>query len=129
MSSFTTPLVTEFIGPDQFRLVEPFEYHIGTYPSEQKVIVPVGFETDFGSIPKIFRWLLSPTGQWGKATVVHDYLCVHKIVTTPEGERIVSRKEADDIFNEAMTVLGVNKLARYAIYSAVRAYAIAMGKK
>lgn len=129
MSSFTTPLLVEFVGPDLWRLASPFEYHIGSYPSNQKVIVPVGYETDFGSIPRAFRWLLSPTGQWGKATVVHDYLCTHKVVTTIEGERKVSRKEADDIFLEAMEILGVNRITRYTMYSAVRAYAVVAGKK
>ena len=129
MSSFTNPLYVEFVSADLWRLTTPFEYHVGSYPSDERVIVPVGYVTDFGTFPSFVKPFMSPTGQWGKATVVHDFLCTHKEVTTPNGVRLVSRKEADDIFLEAMEVLEVKRLTRYMMYSAVRLYAVVTGKK
>jgi len=117
MSSFTTPLVVEFNEGDRpFRVVEPFEYHVGEKDSGVAVVVPVGFTTDFASIPRLVWPILSPTGRYGKAAVIHDYLYVHqKVAGQP-----ITRKRADQIFLEAMGVLGVSWLTRHVIYWAVR---------
>lgn len=44
--------------------------------SEPIIRVPAGFVTDFASIPRAFWVVLPPTGKYGKAAVVHDYLYV-----------------------------------------------------
>ena len=58
MSQFTTLLKTNKIGKNLWVLLEPFEYHVGTYPSNEIISVPIGFKTDFASIPKIFWSIL-----------------------------------------------------------------------
>lgn len=83
-------------------------------------IIPAGVDTDFASIPRIFRQILSRTGKHGRAAVLHDYLCEYKIVP---------RKKADKIFLEAMETLKVNWFKRKLMYRAVRAYSIATFKK
>jgi len=35
MSPFTTPLIVEPISTRRWRLVAPFEYHVGSYPSSK----------------------------------------------------------------------------------------------
>jgi len=134
MSSFTTPLVVEFDyesdSKKPFVLVQPFQYLIGSLDSAEWVYVPVGFRTDFASIPRPFRNLFSPTGEWGKPAVLHDFLYGEGYVTQLmeeeesgdiyEEHRDVSRKEADDIFYEAMGVAGVGWFQRNTIYWAVR---------
>lgn len=82
--------------------------------------VPRDLYTDFASIPRAFRGLISRTGRHGKAAVLHDFLCGHYKVT---------RKEADQIFLEAMKTLGVGWLKRRTMYFGVRAYSIASRKK
>lgn len=82
--------------------------------------VPEGIKTDFASIPRAFRWMIARVGKYGKAAVLHDWLCERKIV---------SRKEADQIFLEAMTILGVGWFKRRTMYFGVRAYSIATFKK
>ncbi len=82
--------------------------------------IPEGTKTDFASIPRGFRWLISRVGKYGKAAVLHDHLCSSKKT---------SRKEADQIFLEAMKVLGVGWLKRRTMYFGVRAYSIVSGKK
>ena len=114
MSSFTTPLIlTPLPDGHHWQLVRGFTYHVGTEYSMDKITVPKGFTTDFASIPRIFWSILPPWGKYGKAAVVHDYLYW-------EAKR--SRKEADDIFLEAMKTLNVNYFYRHLMYKAVRLF-------
>ena len=120
MSSFTTPLLLEYLDGKNWKLHQAFEYHIGQYPApiDQIVTVPVGFITNFVSIPRPLWAILPPTGKYGKAAVIHDYLyAIHCI-----NGRHISRKEADLIFLEAMKVLGVPAWKRRAMYRAVRIF-------
>ncbi len=113
MSSFTTPLRFEFLTARLFRLTEPFEYHIGDYPSQQVIKVPAGFETDLASIPWLLWGVFPPDGVYTKAAVIHDFLY---------SKAYVSRDQADHIFYEAMGVLGVNPWTRFLIFTAVRLF-------
>ena len=92
------------------------------YCTEKGVLIPIptGTPTDFASIPIGFRNLISRFGRHGKAAVLHDYLCTSKIV---------SRKEADMIFLEAMKILRVKKWKRKVMFVGVRGYSIVTGKK
>lgn len=118
MSSFTSPLIVEYLNEGKWRLSRTFEYRT---ESGKIIRVPGGFTTDFASIPWIFWSILSPYGKHGKAAVVHDYLYyINKEYT---------RKQADDIFKEAMGVLGVNWLVKGIIYNAVRWFAGGAWKK
>jgi hypothetical protein len=134
MSSFTTPLRLEFDyhgDPRKpFVLIEAFRYDIGEKDSAKWVTVPIGFRTDFASIPRPFRNFFSPFGDYGKAAVLHDglynevwisHLLIEELTgDTYERHYHPTRKEADDIFKEAMEVLGVGWWTRITIYSAVR---------
>lgn len=114
MSSFTTPLVVKHLDGVRWKVVHSFVYHVGTEDSEEKIIVPGEFITDFASIPRIFWTLIGhPTGKYGKAAVIHDY-CYY--------ERIYSRKKSDLIFEEGMAVLKVPFWKRKTMYFAVRSF-------
>ena len=113
MSQFTTPLIVEPIDARRWRLVEPFEYHIGSYPSSEVIRVPKGFVTDFASVPRIFWSILPPYNRYGKAAVLHDF-CYYKGFCT--------RKRCDDLFLEAMEVWTVPKWKRLVMYWAVRLF-------
>lgn len=132
MSSFTKPLRVEAVDERNWKLLEEFDYYIGELDSDEYVSVPVGYETDFATIPQIFWSIIPPWGKYGKAAVIHDFLCTDgyyfRVVDGAKLQVPVTRKEADDIFLEAMTVLGVDEVTRTAMYAAVRAYAIATGK-
>jgi len=117
MSSFTSPLVVEYLGEHKWKLVHAFEY----YREPGTIKIPAGFITDFASIPKTFWSILSPYGKHGKAAVVHDYLYFIN--------KEYDRKQADDIFKEAMKVLGVNWLVRGIIYNVVRWFSGGAWKK
>jgi len=79
---------------------------------ERIVTVKAGEETDFASIPKILQNILSPTGPYGKAAVLHDHA-----YRTPG---FCSRPDADALFLEAMEALGVNWFTRHLVYAGVR---------
>jgi hypothetical protein len=112
MSSFTTPLNGEISDDgEHIILTEKFEYHIGSFPSEEVICIPIGFESDFASIPRYGQCLLPKLGKYSKAAVLHDYL--YSIAYK-------NKKFADDVFLEAMKVLLVPKWKRYIMYYAVR---------
>jgi len=114
MSTFTTPCRVELVGKYLFKLLEPFEYHIGEYPATdpKKIIrVPAGYITDFASIPRIFWSIVSPCDEYAKAAVIHDWLHVKGYFT---------KEETDLIFDEAMGVLEVPDWKRRLVYNSVK---------
>jgi len=112
MSSFTDELIIKYLNGRSFELVEPFKYYVGEELSNEVIIVPKGFKTDFASIPRVFWTIIgSPIGKYGKAAVIHDYLYYTKRYP---------RKRADQIFYEAMGVLKVDQWRRRSMFMAVR---------
>ncbi len=110
-------------------LNKQFTYAIGELDGDERVVVPKRFITDFATT-KYVKWLLPPTGTYGKAAVVHDYLCDFKTITLKDGStRTCTRKEGDLIFLEAMGVSNVNPVIKYVLFGFVRAYAILTNKK
>lgn len=111
MSSFTTPFIGELVGKNKWRVFKEFDYHVGSYPSLEIIHVPVGFITNFASVPRIFWFLISPIDDHGKAAVVHDYL-----YTIGYSKKSV----CDKIYLEALTVLKVSKIKRIILYYGVK---------
>lgn len=128
MSSFTTPLVAEFEDDGiHYVIWQIFAYAIGILNSGIMVSVPVGYRTDLASVPWWIRWLLPPNGKYGKAAVIHDYLCTYRQVMVNGVGVYITRAQCDAIFFEAMTVLKVPAWQKYPMYLAVRAYANTTG--
>lgn len=76
------------------------------------VQVPIGFVTDFASIPRAF-WAALPTdGEYAYAAVIHDYLY---------WTQNTSREEADQILKYAMQDFGISTAKILTIYGTVRA--------
>lgn len=111
MSQFTTNFKGELIGKNKWKNIEQFEYHVGSYPSEEIITVPVGFETDFASVPRIFWAYISPIDTHAKAAVIHDYCYA---------TACYNRKRSDELFLEGMVVLSVPPWKRVCMYYAVR---------
>ncbi len=113
MSTFTTPADLRMLGDSQWMLLDRFEYHQGTYPSDRVICIPTGTITDLASVPRFLWAIFPPHGRYAKAAIVHDYLYDQAIGT---------KRQADDIFLEAMGVLGVPPVPRYLMYWAVRMF-------
>ena len=112
MSRFTHTLLVSPV-PDGKRWVikSDFGYDVGEEGSGETINVPVGFITDFASVPRLLWWLFPKWGKYGNAAIIHDYLYWQQKYT---------RKRADEIFLEGMGVLNVNKYVKCALYYAVR---------
>lgn len=113
MSSFTeTLIVSPLKNGKKWVIRKEFYYYIHEEDGE-RVTVPVGFITDFASVPRIFWAILPKWGKYGNAAIIHDFLY---------STGIKSRKESDKIFLDGMAVLNVPKWKRYAMYYAVRIF-------
>lgn len=75
------------------------------------VEVPIGFVTDFASVPRFFWSILRPDGEYTYPAIIHDYL--YWVQSRP-------RETADAILLAAMEDFKVAKAQRIAIYEAVR---------
>jgi Protein of unknown function (DUF1353) len=94
--------------------------------AHDQITVPKGFVTDLASIPRPLWSVYPPDGPWVKAAVIHDFL----YFTQGDGiwfkhggvarAKPYERREADDIFREAMVDRGIGGVDRSAIWAAVR---------
>lgn len=113
MTLFPHPLRLEDAGlrgdVRLWKLLGPYSYRssLGLVTAEE------GFITDLASIPRALQSFFSPSGPWMGPAVIHDLLY------TPTNTRF-TRKQADEIFKEAMFNLGLDWPRREAIYRAVR---------
>lgn len=89
-------------------LIEDMVYKIGR--SNEQIVVPAGFVTDFASIPRALWSYLPPTGDYKLAAVVHDYL----YWTQP-----CTKDQADNLFAIAMAEQGVPTVSRAVVYGGV----------
>ncbi|EMA4827255.1 DUF1353 domain-containing protein [Salmonella enterica] len=119
MSRFTTPAILEMLGHYNWRVHEPFEFYLSDDNSDI-ISVPAGFITDLATVPRIFWILLPPDGKYAKAAIIHDYLYDNALRT---------KYEADRIFLDGMTVLGVPKWKKTIMYWAVRWFGRGMYEK
>lgn len=110
ISKFHTPLNMQYLDGRNWLLTTSFTF--GSAVLERVVEIPAGFVTDFASIPRLLWNIYPPTGAYGKAAVVHDYLYRTAYYAT--------RAQSDQVLLEAMTELGVGLWTRRVIYRGVR---------
>ena len=96
-------------NPKRYLLIEPLIWE----DSEYRIEVPIGFETDFASIPKYLQWIIKPRGKHSKASVVHDFMY---------SVNWWSRTIADMTFYAIMLYDGVKKFIAYSFYKSVRIF-------
>lgn len=77
----------------------------------QPVSVPIGFVTDFASIPRVFWSLLRPDGDYTHPAIVHDWMYWHQGT---------DRDTADEIFRLGMQAFSIDSVTIATIYNAVR---------
>jgi len=115
---FNRALRVELTGRERqgrpiWRVVNDFRLQCLVEEAFYEVGPPVGFETDFASVPRFFWRIAPPGGLYAGAAVVHDYLYVN---------RIGSREIADLIFREGMKAAGVKPWRRAIMFRAVRTF-------
>lgn len=132
MSSFTSSLIVmavprtatglrRFLPPGfqrpRWEVWEGFRYAVGSLERPSEVIeVPDGFQFDGASVPLPFRMLVPMAHpDYIQAAALHDWML--------ESGRY-TRRRCDQVFHEALGVLGMPGLWRGAMYAAVRIGAI-----
>lgn len=121
MSSFTDPLtVVQLPDSDEWSTLREFSYWYDCDDTDQPmnvrchacVTVPAGTRTDFASIPRpLWSIVGHPAGRYAQAAVLHDYL--YRIGG-------LTRARCDELFREAMEVLGVPWHQRWLMWAGVR---------
>lgn len=107
-SGFITEVAVRGSGPGQWILLEPLTYE-GRW---DLFTVPAGFHTDFASVPRCLRSVVSETGTHTRAAVLHDYLV--------SGQADITAADADGIFRRVLREAGVNFPLRWLMWAAVR---------
>lgn len=95
------------------------------------VVVPIGFKTNFASIPGFVKgWIDNDAGYIRDAAVVHDYLysqkrfaasCVPLVLNT--------RKQADKVLRAGMKDLKASWVKRQVVYISVRLFGASFYKR
>ncbi len=106
-----SPSMRAFGDQKAWILLEPMRYGVGD--SAEVIVVPAGFVTDLASIPPAF-WgpplFLTPSGQYGRAAIIHDYLYWSQRCT---------KDQADRLLVIAMVESQVSRFDRWEIYTGV----------
>lgn len=109
MAQFLDPLTVTEIDDKIFAIADhPFRYQsdlIGL------IAIPVGFETDFASVPRLGILYALLGDRAHEPAVVHDYLYATALTT---------REISDKVLLEAMGVLGLPFWQKWPIYAGVR---------
>lgn len=114
MSRFTQILLVSPLDDGKtWVLMRDFGYEVGSVGSGDFIDVPIGFMTDFASVPWFAQWWIPKWGKYGNAAVIHDWLYWSHGRT---------KETSDRILLEAMAVMGVGEIRKYAIYVAVRLF-------
>ena len=113
MSEFKTELDARLKDDDKIWIIDsPLLYQSDILGP---ITVPVGFETDFASVPRIPLFYTLFGDRAHRESVIHDYL--YRLDAIPQA----TRSQADDVFLEAMKCRGKGFFVRYAMWMGVRA--------
>ncbi len=109
---FFTELDARLTGRREWELLSPLGYRSDLL--DCTILVPTGFQTDFASVPRIPVIFTLWGDRAHREAVIHDYLY------RMDSEPVVSRKEADRVFLEAMKARGKPRYISQAMYRGVR---------
>lgn len=102
-------------GEDAYVLIDPLIY---TVDDGDVIIVPVGFKTNFASVPSMAKWYIDDDSYLIRSpSVVHDFLY-------SKGSSVYgyTREAADKVLRTAMIEQGMRKSQAYFIYYILRAF-------
>jgi hypothetical protein len=111
MSAFLDPLCTTEVTDVIFEISQhPFRYQSDV--AKRLFTVPVGFFTDFESMPRWVPMLYALLGdQAHEPAVVHDWLYY---------SAVVDRQMADNVLFEAMDLIGIPSYKKHLIWFGLR---------
>lgn len=107
--------VVEIDDDDNWQLLSPFQASVDMGTTGQLITVPVGFKTDFASVPRIPVAYLAFGNCAHKPAVLHDYL--YSI-----GGSDADRAFADDVLRAASIADGMSAFRAWPMWAAVRTF-------
>jgi hypothetical protein len=132
-TGFDSELSIRAVTATTWSLLAPL---VWTGTKGDRFVVPVGFVTDFATVPRILVWKTLPYGPYTRAAVLHDWLLTELAAWRadyrsggPGGlgnpERALdlppaNSRDADGIFRRVMQDLGVGAVTRWQMWAAVR---------
>ncbi len=93
------------IGPNKWELLE--DWH------SPFMVIPKEFVTDGASVPRLFWWFASPSGDLFEAAIIHDFMYKKAINT---------KVDADHMFKRAAKYYMANRLRRNLAYVMVKCF-------
>ena len=111
IAQFLTKLQVEQINEDDWQLLSSLKYY--SLILDRELVVPMGFVTDFASVPRlpIIYWFTG--GKANAPAVLHDWFY-------RTGTESVSRAQADAVLKEAMEARGYWYASSWMMYLGVR---------
>jgi hypothetical protein len=122
-TGFDSELSIQGVDAATWQLLAPL---VWTGTKGDTFVVPIGFRTDFATIPRFLLWFADKTGPYTRAAVLHDYLIEARINAVTDR---VSSRDVDGIFRRVMQDLGVPWVTRWTMWSAVRVAACFNGRR
>ncbi len=120
---FVSKLRVEVLGDEKFKLIEPLVIKMRPEVNLPTVVIPEGYVTDFGTIPKTIKGYLQTNTR--HAAVPHDYAISEEHLLSTRGTKLmVPRKMADKIFYYGLRARGVGKVKAWLMYRGVRAMTV-----
>jgi hypothetical protein len=113
-NGFDSELAIQAASATTWRLLAPL---VWTGTKGDAFTVPLGFVTDFATVPRFLVWKMLPYGPYTRAAVLHDWLIEHRI--NAASDRVTSR-DVDGIFRRVMEDLGTPWMTRWQMWAAVR---------
>jgi hypothetical protein len=129
--AFDSRLSVQEASDDTWRALAPLIWN-GT--KGDTFTVPIGFITDFATVPRFLIWKVRPYGPYTRAAVLHDWLLerlaewsrrhLGNVVIAPidgsDDQPPANSRDCDGIFRRAMEDLGVSWLTRWQMWASVR---------
>ena len=107
MSKFLSALDGRSVDDKLWLLLSPLHYESDILGP---IKVPLGFMTDFASVPRVPIAYMLFGDRAHRESVIHDYL--YRTDSVPQA----TYSQANDVFLEAMKVRGKGYFVRYAMY-------------
>ena len=111
MAKFLSPLIAQKLNGANWEITSRLMYQSDLL--KEVISIPVGFVTDFASVPRLPLAFLVAGDTCHEAAVIHDWLYQTHATT---------RKLSDRVLSEAMRATDVPSWRRLLIYSAVRSW-------
>lgn len=101
-----------------FRLLVDVKIDIDFNGDQHSVTIPARFETDFGSVPAVFDWLVPPLGVCDPAYLLHDGM-FSTLWMSFSGAWDLTMHEANEILRSNLEWRGLSEFRSEAAFLAV----------